>query len=66
MKTLNVKLELLPAMELSTYAGELGVGGTSESLAPLVGFKPWKEDRGDIDEDEGPLCNWITMIYEEG
>ena len=49
MQELQKKLKQLPAWE----------------LAPPVGSKPHKEDRGDIDEDRDHLYDRIKMLYEE-
>ena len=66
MQELDAKLRQLPALELATYPGELEAGRLPESLAPLVGSKPQKEDQGDIDEDGGHLYDRMKMPYEEG
>ena len=55
----------LPAWELAAYLGEMEAGGPSKSLAPLVGSKPWKKDKGDIDEDVGHLYDRTKMLYKE-
>ena len=39
--------------------------GLPKSLAPLLGSKPQKEDKGDIDEDGGHLYDRINMLYKE-
>ena len=56
MQELDAKLRQLPALELSSYLGELEAGGPLESLAPPVGSKPQKEDHSDVYEDMGHLC----------
>ena len=66
MQELGEKLKQLPGWEVSTYLGPLEAGGPPKSLTPLVGSKPWKEDRGDIDEDRSYLYDRIKMLYEEG
>ena len=66
MWELDVKLKQLPVWELVAYPGELEVGGTPESLVPLVGSKPHMEDCNDIDEDEVHLYIRVKMLYEEG
>ena len=66
MWELNAKLKQLPAWQLATSLGELEAGGPPKSLAPSVGSKSQKEDRGDIDEDGGHLYDRIKMMYEEG
>ena len=66
MQELDAQLKQLPAWELATYPGELEAGGPPKSLAPPVGSKPWKKDRGDIDEDRGHWFDRIKMLYEEG
>ena len=65
MQELDAKLKWLLAWELATYLGELKAGGSPEFLAPLVGSKPQKEDKGDIDEDRSHLYDRIKMLYEE-
>ena len=66
MQELDAKLKQLPASGLATYLGELEAGGSPKSAAPLVGFMPWKDDRGDVDEDGGHLYDREKMLYEEG
>ena len=66
MWELDTKLKQLPVWELATYLGELEAGGPSMSLAHPVDSKPWREEWGNIDEDEGNLYNWMNMLYEEG
>ena len=66
MQELDAKFQQLPAWELTTSLGELEAGRPPESLAPLVGSKPCKEDRGDIDEHRGHLYDRVEMLYKEG
>ena len=63
MQELDAKLKKLPAWELATYPGMFEAGEHPKSLAPPVGFKPWKEDGGDIEENGGHLYDRIKMLF---
>ena len=65
MQELDTKLKQLPAWELTTYPGELEAGRPPKSQALLVGSKPQKEDRGDVEKDGGHLYDRLKMLYKE-